>query len=353
MIRALLSLAFRRLRGHGSATALLIAAVAAASGTSLTIASLGTAAGDRAVQGALAALDLGERSLRITGFAPSSDHATDLDDHAEAAFAPATGLIGPVQRGVILRSVRDPAAPYDLQLVAVDDPTSAVTLTEGQLPAPCAGTVGATCEAILLSVAATPADLPASVRIGSVQVRIVGRGTLATTIPLSQLDERGPQIPGLDTDHPTAALEVPPAFLLVNGVRAAAAAPGAATTGRLSFWTAPLRTELIHPWSVDGLRAALDSARATLSGSDPSLTLDAPTQAIDDQLALAATNRGRLLLVGSLRVAILVAFAAYAALLGRRDIRLELERLGAAGGGRVSGALLVAFEAGIPTVAGA
>ena len=352
MIRAILSLAIRRLRGRGSATALLIAAVAAASGTTLTIANLGTAAGDRAVQDALAALDPGDRSLRITGFAPSGDRAGELDDHAEAAFGAAAGLVGPVQRGVILRSVRDPAAPYELQLVGVDDPARAVTLAEGRVPAPCAGSAGTPCEAILLSVAATPADLPPVVRIGTLEIRIVGRGTLSTTIPVSQLDERGPQIPGLDTDHPTAALEVPPAFLLVNGVRAAAAAPGAATTGRIYFWTAPLRAELIHPWSVQPLRDALDSARATLASTEPSLNLAAPTQTIDDQLARAAANGGRLLLVGSLGVAILVAFAAYAALLGRRDIRHELDRLSAAGGGRGAGTLLVAFEAGIPTLLG-
>src|SRR5260221_6839862 len=132
MIRAILALAVRRLRGRGSATALLIAAVAAASGTTLTIANLGTAAGDRAVQDALAALDPGDRSLPITGFAPSSDHAAELDAHAEAAFAPAVGLIGPVQRGVILRSVPDPAAPHGLQLVAADDPAGAGTLADGQ-----------------------------------------------------------------------------------------------------------------------------------------------------------------------------------------------------------------------------
>ena len=352
MIRAILALAIRRLRGRGSATLLLIAAVAAASGTTLTIAGLGTAAGDRAVQDALAALDPGDRSLRITGFAPSSDRAAEIDDHAEAAFGPAAGLIGPIERGVILRSVRDPAAPYDLQLVAVDDPATSVTLAEGQLPAPCAGTAGTACEAILLSVAAPPADLPATLRIGSLQVRIVGRGTLASTVPLSRLDERGPRNAGIFTDHPTNQPEVPSAFLLVNGVRAAAAAPGAATTGRQYFWTAPLRTELVHPWAVEPLRSALDSARATLASSEPTLNLAAPTQAIDDQLARAATNGGRLVLVGSLGVAILVAFAAYAALLGRRDFRHELERLAAAGGGRAAGALLVAFEAGIPTLAG-
>jgi len=350
MTRAIVSLALHRLRGRLSATLLLIAAITAATAVASTIASLSDVATDTAVQQALAAMDPGDRALRVTGFAPSSDHAADLEAAARASLADASSLTTEPVAGAIFRSVRDPITPYDLQVVAVDGPSSTVDLSEGRLPAPCDGHA---CEAILLSAAAAPADLATTVHIAGLEIRIVGRGTLTTSVPLSNLDQRGPERPGLDTDHPTAGLEVPPAFLLVDGVTAITHSPDVATVGRQYFWTAPLRADVIHPWSVDPLLADLDQARARLAAAAPSLNLFAPTQQIDDQLARGAINAGRLLLVGSLGIAILVAFAAYAALLGRRDLRHELERLAAAGGGRRSRALLVALEAGIPTLAGA
>jgi len=350
MTRAIVSLALHRLRGRLSATLLLVAAITAATAVASTIASLSDVATDTAVQQALAAMDPGDRALRVTGFAPSSDHAADLEAAARASLADASSLTAEPVAGAIFRSVRDPITPYDLQVVAVDGSSSTVDVSEGRLPAPCDGHA---CEAILLSAAAAPADLATTVHIAGLEVRIVGRGTLTTSVPLSDLDQRGPQRPGLDTDHPTAGLEVPPAFLLVDGVTAITHSPDVATVGRQYFWTAPLRADVIHPWSVDPLLADLDQARARLAAAAPSLNLFAPTQQIDDQLARGAINAGRLLLVGSLGIAILVAFAAYAALLGRRDLRHELERLAAAGGGRRSRALLVALEAGIPTLAGA
>ncbi|HEX8025607.1 MAG TPA: hypothetical protein VF484_05350, partial [Candidatus Limnocylindrales bacterium] len=350
MTRAILSLALHRLRGRLSATLLLVAAITAATAVASTIASLSDVATDTAIQQALTGMDPGDRALRVTGFAPSSEHAADLEAAARTSLADVAADTTDPVAGAIFRSVRDPAAPYDLQVVAVDGPAATVDLAEGRLPGACDGHA---CEAILLSAAATPADLPATVHIAGLQLTIVGRGTLNTSIPLSTLDQRGPQRPGLDTDHPTAGLEVPPAFLLVDGVTALTRSPDVAAVGRQYFWTAPLRSDLIHPWSVDPLRAALDNARARLAAAEPTLNLFAPTQQIDDQLARGSINAGRLLLVGSLGIAVLVAFAAYAALLGRRDLRHELERLAAAGGGRRSRALLVVLEAGVPTLAGA
>ncbi|MCI0581518.1 MAG: hypothetical protein L0227_01260 [Chloroflexi bacterium] len=347
MIRAVASLARHRLTGRAGATLLLIAAVAAATGLTGTIRALGLSATDEAVASALAGLDPADRSVRISGYAPSNLAAAELAAAAGRATAETVAYTETAAAGVILRRVRDPATSYDLQLVAVDGVEAWTTLVEGRAPASCDGIA---CEAVLLSVVAAPADLPEVLHIGNLEVRIVGRGTLASPVPLGHLDERGPQPPPAD---PTAQQpNPPPALLLVDGVAATAAAPGAAAVGRTYLWTAPLEPATIHPWTVDPLEAALTAARRGLSVESPSLSLTAPSETLRAQLVRGAVNDGRLLLVGTLGVAILVAFAGYAALLGRRDLRAELDRLGAAGAGRGAGALLVALEVLLPVAAG-
>ena len=349
MIRSIVSLAGHRLRGRAAATLILVAAVAAATTVSGVIGALGTAAEDQSIQDALAGLDLADRSLQVTGYEFSGDNAAALDDGALAAFKPAGAIAAAPERGLIFRRVRDGTVPYDLQLVAVDGAGRWLELADGRAPSPCDGK---RCEGVLVSNAALPDDLPATLHIGALEVHLVGRARLTSPVPLGHLDERGPVQAGIDTDHPTTAAEVPPALLLVDGVRAAASAGGVTAIGRTYLWTAPLHTELVHPWSLEALTGPLAEARRILADRGPTLTMVAPTQAIDDQLARAAVNGGRLLLVGALGVSILIAFAAYAALLGRRDLALELERVTAAGGNRRARFLLALLEIAVPTVAG-
>lgn len=347
MIRAIASLAAHRLRRRASAALLLVGAVAAATGVGGTIAALGGSAADEGIARALAALPPPERALRVTGYAPSSEGAAALDASARASLGGARSIAGESMAGTILRRVRDPRAPYDLQLVAVDDAQRWLSLASGSVPRPCDGT---SCEAVLLSRRDAPPDLPATLHIGSLEVRLVGRATLSSEIPLGSLDERGPELPPADPYSQTT--DAPPALLLVDGVAAAARAEGSAAVGRTYLWTAPLDTAVVHPWTVANVRSTIDAARASLAAAAPSLSLAAPTETIDDVLARASANGARLLLVGSLAAAILVAFAAYAALLGRRDLQHELERLAAMGAGRRAAVLLVALESGVPTLAG-
>ena len=347
MIRAVASLARHRLAGRAGATILLVAAVAAATGLTGTIRALGLSATDTAVTDALARLDPADRAVRITAFRPSSERRAEFEEGAAAAMATVAGYTEPHAAGVILRRVRDPGAPYDLQLVGVDGAAAWTDLADGRLPRPCDGP---SCEAVLLSVIPVPADLPATLHVGSLEVRIVGRGTLTSPIPLGHLDERGPVPPPTD---PTAQNpNPPPALLLVEGLAAAGDAPGAGSIGRTYFWTAALRTPTIHPWTNGAFQAALDVARRGLAQASPDFALTAPSEPVRIELARGALNEGRLILVGTLGVAILVAFAGYASLLGRRDLRAELERLAAAGADRRAGILLVALEVVVPTVLG-
>ncbi|MEO7664686.1 MAG: hypothetical protein ABIV26_06125, partial [Candidatus Limnocylindrales bacterium] len=256
MIRAIASLARHRLAARAGATLLLVAAVAAATGLTGTIRALGLSATDTAIREALLALDPADRALRISGFSPSSTSAAELDRAARGAESGLQAFAAPPVAGSIFRRVRDPLAPYDLQLLALDDVQGAVTMAEGRPPAACDGT---SCEALLLAVGPAPADLPTTLHIGQLEVRVVGRASLASTVPLGHLDERGPRRPPAD---PTAQqVDPPPAFLLVQGVAAAAAAPGAAAVGRTYLWTAALDARAVHPWTAVELDGALTAAR--------------------------------------------------------------------------------------------
>jgi hypothetical protein len=347
VILAVASLARHRLAGRAGSTLLLVVAVAAATGLTATIRAVGLSATDAAVGAALTALDPADRALRITGYGPSATGSVALDRAARTALDGTAAFAEPLASGVILRRVRDPGAPYDLQVVAVDGATRWISLLAGRMPARCDGSE---CEAVLLSGVEEPGDLPGVLHVGALVVHLVGRATMASPIPLGHLDERGPQKP--PADPTTQGVDPAPALLLLDGVAGVAGAPGAAAIGRTYLWTAPLRASVLHPWTVPSFEDALGAARARLASSAPALSLASPSEPIRREIARGLANDGRLLLVGTLGGAVLVAFVGYAALLGRRDLRGELDRLAAAGAGRTAGALLVTIEVLVPTLLG-
>src|SRR4029079_17266029 len=69
-------------------------------------------------------------------------------------------------------------------------------------------------------------------------------------------------------------------------------------------------------------------------------------------LGLAAASSARLLLIGSLGVAILLAFAVFLALVVRDDVAAEVARLTAVGARRRDRVTFLVLEAGIPAVIG-
>ena len=347
MIAAIAGLAWHRLRGRAAATVLLAAAAAAASGLTVTIAGLGASSTAQAVDLALARLPDDARALRVTAFPTSGDTAVALENAASAGLALASDFASEPVRGLTFRRSHDPNVVYDLQLTAVDDVSRWVSLTDGRQPQPCDGQ---RCEAVLLSMAEAPADLPATLHLAGLTIDIVGRGLLTSSLPLGSPDQRGARTS--DADPYARISDPPPALLVVDGVTAAAGAPGAVAVGRTMLWTAPLDVSSVRPWTVAPFVSALARARTSLDLAALGLELSAPTATIDEALTRAAANGGRLWLVTSLAAAILIAFAAATAILGRRDIGNELERLAAAGAGRRATWLLVVLEAALPVVPG-
>ncbi len=269
----------------------------------------------------------------------------------DTALAPRMdGYAGPVVRGVLMSQLRDLTAPIVDLVVAVDDPGAWTTLVEGRLPSPCVD--GASCEAVLLAQDAPTFDFAVARPAEGLALTIVGRGQIDAAVPFGQLDQRGPfgdRVSGQDYQTTRAT----PAVLLVNGVDALAASPALDRAGRTYVWTAPLAVGSIHPWTAASFARAVDDATRDLAAADSGFTIESPTGAIGADLARADAAQGRLLLIGSLGVAILLAFAVFLALVMRDDVAAESARLTAIGARRRDRLAFTLLEAFVPTVAGA
>ncbi|HEV8516758.1 MAG TPA: FtsX-like permease family protein [Candidatus Limnocylindrales bacterium] len=333
-----------RRRGHAL---LVTAAVTAAVALVGTILGIGSVSGDLALARTLAGLPEGERAVRVSTFVPSGRDLGRLDREARDALALLGEFGEPPVRGLLSRPLRDRAARFELRLVALDEPGRWTRLSEGRQPQACDG---ARCEAILLSEAPVPDAIRAGVRFGELELRIVGRGTLTSALPLGALHqsgpEQGPPSPLGFAEDPAAAI------LLVRGVDAAATGKGAGEIGRTQFWTAPLDPAVIHPWSVTELRRRVSLVDQRLAATEDELTSSAPLAPIEVELARDRAAAARLLLLSSLAAAVLLAFAAFAALVGRADVLAERSRLVAFGARRGQIGSFLAVEAIAPAICG-
>ena len=210
---------------------------------------------------------------------------------------------------------------------------------------------GTSCEAVLLAEEPAPAGFTVAHPDADLALTIVGRGQLHATIPFGQLDQRGPfgdRRTGGDYQTGRAS----PAVLLVNGVDAIATSPALDRTGRTYVWAAPVRAGAVHPWTAEPFGAAVDAMTRDLRDADSAFSIASPLDVVALELARADAARGRLLFVGSLGVAILLAFAVFLAQVMRDDLDRELVRLAAAGARRRQRGLLLLLETVVPTLVG-
>jgi hypothetical protein len=252
-------------------------------------------------------------------------------------------------RGVLFHQLVDLRNPVVDLIAAVDDPAAWLRLDEGRLPAPCRD--GVRCEAVLLAETPPSVDLRVAVPADGMELTIVGRGQLDQAVPFGDLDQRGPfgDEPGGGQYQTSRAS---PAVLLVDGVDAMAHSPILEGTGRTYIWTAPLDVGAIHPWTAADFRADIEAAATELTLAGTGYTLTSPANLVRDELRRAEAASARLLLIGSLGVAILLAFAVYLALVIRGDVGAELARLAAVGASRRDRLAFLSLEAAIPAAIG-
>lgn len=351
MAGPLVTLVLARLRRRGLTVAIAVAAVAAAASLIAIVSGIGLIASDATVARTLDTQGVDRPLVRVSHFSASNRDFDATMASADAALRAGIGsFTTPPVRGVLTRELLDQEAPVFELVIAVDDPGAWTTVLEGRLPAPCV--TGTRCEAILLAEAAPPFDFSVARPAPDVALAIVGRGHIDPAVPFGDLDQRGPfgEMPIGGGDYQTGRSS--PAVLLVNGVEALARMPALTTTGRTYVWATPLDTAAIHPWTVGRFRDTIEATTRALVADDTAFTVSSPIAEIDAGLARAEAARGRLLLIGSLGVAILLAFAVFLALVVRDDVGAESARLAAIGARRRERAAFLVLEAAIPAVAG-
>lgn len=324
-------------------------AVAAAVALVGILAGLSVGATDQALRRTLGALDPWDRAVQVSIFSPSDRDAGTYDDDARAAIDALGNRVGAPVAGVLFNRARDIHnldAP-DIQILAADDLGRWTSLAGGRRPAPCRASP---CEALLISQGRAADALPATVTIAGLDLRIVGRGTLTSSLPVGRPDLNANETLGLDP-YDTAA-DPPPAFLLVDGTRSAAALPGLDTVGRSYRWTAPVDPPTVHPWTVGETSDAVGRLERKLAATTFDFGVRTPADAIATELARGKTAAGRLQLIGALAVAVLVAFAVFAGMVVRPDVALEVRRLRRSGATRARVAGFLGLEILAP-VAGA
>jgi len=328
--RAVLTLVVARLGRRRGAAALVALAVAAAIVVVGSLFGVGVVTADKATRGALADLKPRDRVVQVNRYADAAGNEDAASADVAAAMAPLAPFAEPVLSAVSLQPQIGFATYF-----ALDGIDRWVSVTEGRLPKPCDG--GPICEVIRVSdfgFKEGPGNLGSTDELGGIHVTVVGIGKVADNLPLDPLSANG-------------------LVYFVDGVQPLLHSSRVADLPRTRFWVAPLDPERTRSWLLEDLRAAVDGLKRAVAAADASYVVSSPELALDAVQGRIAIATGRLVFIGSLIVAVLLAFAVFAAAVERDDVGLEYRRL------RVHGArgwqllVFVIAEAAIPAIAGA
>ena len=319
------ALVLHRLRRRGRSALLIVCALAAAIAVLGAISGVAVITEDRAAQDALGRLPARDRSVFVNRYDTDGDDRASADATARAALARMANLTGDAVASSIVREAFEP-----LTLIAIDDLARWTVPIDGRMPAPCDG--GEVCEAVGFGPAS--GFTPAEPRVGGTRLVIVGHVEIDPAFPL---------------DPPFNVSEV----FGVDGVGGTVTGDSLGLVPRTDFWVAPLDPRRVRGWSLDRLLVAAERTARDLEVTDSAFVLAVPADTIRDVRARAGAAGGRLVLVGSMSAAMLLAFAIFAAAIGRHDVHHEYRRLSRQGARRRELTAFIALEAGIPAFAGA
>jgi hypothetical protein len=304
-LRPPLHVASARLRAHPLRGLLVATGVAAAVAALVGVAGGSLAARDRAVQRAVAALPVSQRSFRVDAFglAPGQDYrsADRLVRRSLATLTPSAPL-----PGTFFRELR--VGGGLVKLAGLDGLDRLVRLRSGRRPRECGP---ARCEVVQIgggSRSAWSEDGLNVVRvgIGSLPDRTLFGGSLDTVA-----ENNGER----------------PVLLLAAGADALGRLPALAGIYRSYGWIAPIVPKRLHVWAIDGLLRREASAQARLAAYSDAYELTGPDDALAAARASGRVSAQRMLLIGGELGALLLGFALVSALGLRRGLAAEQRRL--------------------------
>lgn len=321
---AVLGLVGARLARRRGAASLVALAVAGAIVVVGSLFGVGVVTADVATGHALAELKPIDRVISVNRYADAGGGEAASDAAVRQALGRASAFSEPLLEAASLQ----PHIGFG-QLAGLDDVARWVVLKSGRLPKPCDG--GATCEALLVTpfeMPEGPAQVGTSEDVGGMNLTVVGYGGPSPDLPIEVFG------------------------LVVEGVQPILASPLTADVPRTTFWIAPLDPAKTHAWNLDELTATVDAIERELGAVGAAFVVTSPDKAFAAVQAKTAVATGRLVFIGSLIVAVLLAFAVFAAAVERDDVALEYRRLRVHGAGRAQLATFVAAEAAVPAVVG-
>jgi hypothetical protein len=299
--------------------------VALALAMSVAVLGGGLVARQQALGRALAAVPAPARAFQVDRFGVL-DQADFARDDAQARRALAVLGPGPIRRLIFFRELR--VQGELVALAAVDDLAHSVSLRSGRLPRAC---TPASCE--LLQVGGGGDK---RLDDGNLHLRRVGVASLRD--------------PALATSLSAASGAT---LLLAPNVEALQRLSALNLFYRVYSWIAPLRARRLRTWDVNHVLAGESGAQQTLEAADSNFRLSGPDSALLDSSRRGRIAVKRLALIGGETSALLLGFAAIAAIGLRRGIGSERRRLWARGARRWQIWFAIGGEIGAMTLAGA
>jgi hypothetical protein len=327
--RAPLAVAGARLRSRPVRPILVVTGVALAVAMLVSVLGGGLVARQQALGRTLAAVPASTRAFEVDRFGVL-DHDSFRNADARARQALATVSPGPVRRLIFFRELR--VGGELVEPAAVDDLARVVRLRSGRLPRTC---TRRRCELLQIG--------------GGGSARLEQAGIRLQRVGIASL--RDPALRGYFAAATGSGSERP-TLLLGPSVDALQRLGSVALFYRVYSWFSALSVHRLRTWDVGRILAAESRAQVSLEAANTNFKLSGPDAALLDASRRGRITARRLALIGGETSALLLGFAAIAAIGLRRGVGSERRRLWARGARRWQIGLALGAEIGSMTLAG-
>jgi hypothetical protein len=340
-------LAWRRLRRRDSGALTTALGLAVAAAMLAAVAAGATIAADRATARSIEEISVTARSVRAVWFGVpegSNERLGALDRDVEDALG---GLSLGKPTPILLVRQTTVAGAF-VGIAAVDGLAGHVRLRSGRLPRAC---MAARCEVLRLRGTGRLPNAPGLHLVPVGTATLDSAGLFGDFLASADQDDQA-GLADRFRDEARYHEPPPPPLVVADGRAAIAASPLIANKYRSYAWVWPVSPGHPRLWQVDGLVDDVERARTDLATRSSGFAVDAPQEELRAAERSAAVSRTRLLLVGGVGAALLLAFTALAARGLKRDLEEARRRLTWFGARRSQLALLTGVESCATAFAG-